>query len=542
MSDLSALLASAQDAFSSISSGTSQIKDIRTAQQKMAENTAQLLESAGINDAIVRDQKNLATIQTQNAAAKAGAIFGADLSQAGERISEYARVQQTARDQRMALEQTIADKQSVGFTDNPLQYIINQFTVNDDINKHNALVDVEDGAGKSIEDITRESSAVAQNQKNFEISITAASAKAESDSILAKAQAQASDVREKSMNYQADAVNASMAQSKDVLNIQSDINNAKQQQEERALRMKEFDMHSAKFEWDKQDRADKQASDTSLAETMQKGLNVIYGAKAPNISASPQIAKDWIMRLKSGGEVGKLANSAYMKGLSGILGGSAAQVIDEIYSGVAVDVKPGQEPILKLFENSRRELAAVSPDIKDDAQRQALVNATVNKNLEKMAKNIKPGDTDNVFNVGDVRNYLTSAAVASTPLAQKILAESKVDMNDPSKVYAEALRGVKEGKIKIEEAADGLATLYKQAVDTNLKIRDMARYGVALDSKAENVRNFKTDIQTRPGALIGGHEIVNMADDNSVKRALLTSIARTTVPTDLSKARPSFGF
>ena len=542
MSDLSALLASAQDAFSSLSSGTSQIKDIRTAQQKMAENTAQLLESAGINDAIVRDQKNLAAIQTQNAAAKAGAIFGADLSQAGERISEYARVQQTARDQRMALEQTIADKQSVGFTDNPLQYIINQFTVNDDINKHNALVDVEDGAGKSIEDITRESSAVAQNQKNFEISITAASAKAESDSILAKAQAQASDVREKSMNYQADAVNASMAQSKDVLNIQSDINNAKQQQEERALRMKEFAMHSAKFEWDKQDRADKQASDTSLAETMQKGLNVIYGAKAPNISASPQIAKDWIMRLKSGGEVGKLANSAYMKGLSGILGGSAAQVIDEIYSGVAVDVKPGQEPILKLFENSRRELAAISPDIKDDAQRQALVNATVNKNLEKMAKNIKPGDTDNVFNVGDVRNYLTSAAVASTPLAQKVLVDSKVDMNDPSKVYAEALRGVKEGKIKIEEAADGLATLYKQAVDTNLKIRDMARYGVALDSKAENVRNFKTDIQTRPGALIGGHEIVNMADDNSVKRALLTSIARTTVPTDLSKARPSFGF
>jgi len=524
MSDLSALLASAQDAFSSISSGTSQIKDIRTAQQKMAENTAQLLESAGINDAIVRDQKNLATIQTQNAAAKAGAIFGADLSQAGERISEYARVQQTARDQRMALEQTIADKQSVGFTDNPLQYIINQFTVNDDINKHNALVDVEDGAGKSIEDITRESSAVAQNQKNFEISITAASAKAESDSILAKAQAQASDVREKSMNYQADAVNASMTQSKDVLNIQSNINNAKQQQEERALRMKEFAMHSAKFEWDKQARADKQASDTSLAETMQKGLNVIYGAKAPNISASPQVAKDWIMRLKSGGEVGKLANSAYMKGLSGILGGSAAQVIDEIYSGVAVDVKPGQEPILKLFENSRRELAAVSPDIKDDAQRQALVNATVNKNLEKMAKNIKPGDTDNVFNVGDVRNYLTSAAVASTPLAQKVLVDSKVDMNDPSKVYSEALRGVKEGKIKIEEAADGLATLYRQAVDTNLKIRDMARYGVALDSKVENVRNFKTDIQTRPGALIGGHEIVNMADDNSVKRAMLKTL------------------
>ena len=526
MTDLTALLASAQDAFSSIKSGTTEIQTVRSTQQKLAETAADQVAQAGVNDALVAKQKDLGTIQTQNAMAKAGAIFGADLSQSGELISDYAARQQTAREQRMALEHTITEKQSVGFTDNPLAYIINQFTVNDDINKHNALLDEEDGLGKSIEDITRESSAVAQNQKNFEISVTQASAQAKADSITQLAAANAAKIKIDGMNYQAEAINAALQGKKSIYDIQSSLTSFKEREQEMDLRMKEYAMHSAQFKWAKQDRADKQASDESLAATIQKGLNVMYGTgpNVPNLSLSPQAAKDWIMRLKSGGEVGKLANAAYMAGLSGVIGGSPAQVIDGLYNGQQYEVKPGQEPVIKLFSSVIQDLKGSAP--KDDAERQQLVNSQVNSRLEQMAKKIKPGDVDNVFNVGDVRQYLSAPALSSVPLVQKVLANSQVDMSEPSNLRLEAIRGVKEGTISVEEAAEGLKALYKTAVGVNLGTKNLSRFGVTLDSKKESTGSYKAELRADPKAvLFKGTDTVNLTDSTDIKRSLLKGIS-----------------
>lgn len=530
--DISALLSSANDAFSAISSGSKAIQGIRTTQQQMAEDTASMQEAAGAAAAAVISADQAGKLQTQAAALKAGAIFGADLNQTGEKISQYARVQQEARDKRMALEQTIAEKQSVGFTDNPLQYIINQFTVNDDINKHNALVDVEDGAGKSIDDITRESSAVALNQRNFETSVTQASAKAKADEAVLKAQVQANETRTASLNYNVDALNSAINASKETLAIRFNINQAQNSQEQLRLAMANYALHKQEFDWRKEEKAKAAESDEFFIDRMQKGFKVMYGDKAPDLSMNPKLGRQMLTLLKSNTPAGKEAIDAYMAGQSGVLGGAPSQVIDRIYSGAQYDVKPGQEPILKLFSSAVQ--LTKGQDIKDDAQRQNLLNSAVNIQLEGMAKKIKPGDTDNVFNIGNVRTYLSMPGVSELPLVQKVLSSSQVDMNDPAKVYAETLRGVKEGTVSIEQAVDGLAAVYRKGVETNLASKELTRFGISLNSKNENVRNYKTDIQIHPGAFIGKSETVNLTDPNEVKRALLKTIGAS-IAVDMNK-------
>ena len=523
--DITKLLASAQEAFDLSASGSKEIAVTRDSQRVMTEQVAlsQIAEGQAKYTVIAADEAG--KLQSQAARLKAGAAFGADLNQQGERISELAMLQNQTQEARLALSQSIAAKQSVSFLDNPLEYVVNQFTVGGDISKFNALADVEDTVTKSIEDITRLSSAVAQNQKNFEVTVTQASADAKAQEALLNAEQQATVTRISGLNYNIEAVKAAMDASKEQMGIRFSVNQALNAQESLKLQMANHALAVQEAKYRKEDREEKAHTDDYLAARIVKGYQVLYGDNAPEM-LSPSEVKVMVGLMKSGTPAGQEATRAYLAGVSGAVAGNPAQVIDMIGRGLPIQFTPAQATVKGVFEKAVAEVRNRGMLPKDDAERQQIMNLEVNKILSKMSKEVKAGDGDNIFQIPDVKRVMTLPGVVDTPFVQKILSTSQVDVNNPKMVYNEALRGVKEGKLTVDQAAEGVLSVYQKGVALNIASKNLPRLGIAPSTKELKLNDYNTPIEVIPGALFGGSKTVNLTSREDVTRAMLKTMSR----------------
>jgi hypothetical protein len=521
--DITKLLESAQSAFDFSRSGTAEIQATRSTQQAMTEQIALSQIMEGQAKATVIAAETAGQLQTQAARLKAGAAFGADLNQQGERISELAQVQTQTQEARLALSQGIAAKRSVSFLDNPLEFVVNQFTVGGDIAKYNALADVEDTVTKNIEDITRLSSAVAQNQKNFEVTITQASADAKAQEALLNAEQQAAVTRISGLNYNIEAVKAAMEASKEQMGIRFNVNSALNAQESMKLQMANHALAVQEAKYRAEDRAEKAHTDDYLASRIIKGYQVLYGDKAPEM-LSPGEVKVMVGLMKSGTPAGQEATRAYMAGVSGVVAGDPAQVIDMIGRGLPIQFTPAQAQVKGVFEKAVAEVRNRGMLPKDDAERRQVMNLEVNKILSKMSKEVKAGDGDNIFQIPDVKQVMALPGVVDTPFVQKILATSKVDLNNPKMVYGEALRGVKEGKLTIDQAVEGVLSVYQKGVEVNIASKNLTRLGIAPSGKDTVLTDYNTPIEVAPGALFGGSKTISLTRREDVTRAMLKTL------------------
>jgi len=92
MADINPILQAAQSAQNTIKSGTAGIIAARDTQAELSNSQAEAQNAIGLNNVIIENAKNSAALATQNARLKAGAIFGADLSQQGEALTEATQV------------------------------------------------------------------------------------------------------------------------------------------------------------------------------------------------------------------------------------------------------------------------------------------------------------------------------------------------------------------------------------------------------------------------------------------------------------------
>jgi hypothetical protein len=530
--DITKLLASAQEAFDLSASTAKESGEISFSQQAMTEQIARAQIAEGQAKATVIAAEQAGQLQSQAARLKAGAAFGADLNQQGERISELAMIQNQTQEARLALSQSIAAKQSVSFLDNPLEYVVNQFTVGGDISKFNALADVEDTVTKNIEDITRLSSAVAQNQKNFEVTVTQASADAKAQEALLNAEQQATATRIVGQNYNLAALKATMDASKEQMGIRFSVNQALNAQESQRLQMANHELAVQEAKYRKEDREEKKQTDGYLASRIIKGYQVFYGDKAADM-ITPGDVKQMVTLMKSGTPAGQEATRAFMAGESNKVAGSPAQVIDMIGRGLPIQFTPAQTSVKGVFEKAVAEVRNRGMLPKDDAERQQIMNLEVNKILSKMSKEVKAGDGENIFQIPDVKLVMQDSAVASTPFVQKILSTSQVDVNNPKMVYNEALRGVKEGKLTVDQAVEGVLSVYQKGVALNIDSKNLPRLGIAPSTKDLKLNDYNTPIETSPGALFGGSKTVNLTDRTAVTRAMLETLRLTYTPKGL---------
>ena len=519
-----------------VDKSTAGIQNDRTAQQTLQDNSASLQLDIGAQDNIIAGVQNQGALAAQNARLKAGAIFGADLNQQGEQITAATDIWKAAYQKKMDSLSAISQKDSVGFMDNPLGFILNQFSVNDDIRAHNSALEVEQAAKQHIDEINSMSDATARNQKNFEINITQASIDAVAKKTTDAAQILANKAETDGLGYNVDSLQTAIAASKETTALKFQVLGAQNAQAQLKIAMDSYALHKEEFDWRQEEKANKDLGDADLVDRMQRGLTVLYGDKAPDLTASKAISQRYLSLLKSNSPAGKEAVDAYMAGQTGIIGGSPAQVIDSINSGVAVQFTPVQEPIKRIFEVATQQVGSMPLANKQEAVK--ALNVAVTGQMDKFLKDIEPGSGNNPFNIGAVSSLVQMPGVNTTPLAQKVLAPmvtAGAKLDDPKQVYASALAAVSGGKISVEDAVDGIVTLYQKGVDTNLAARNFTKFGIV---PSDNMHTYNTQIAINPDALFGGTSVVDLTNRNAVQRAILKTMSNQSINSTIDSLNP----
>ena len=534
---LDAAYGSAASTAAVVDKSTAGIQNDRTAQQTLQDNSASLQLDLGAQQNIIDGVANQGALAAQNARLKAGAIFGADLNQQGEQITAATDIWKAAYQKKMDSLNAISQKDSVGFMDNPLGFILNQFSVNDDIRNHNSALEVEQAAKQHIDEINQMSNATAQNQKNFEINITQASIDAAAKKTTDAAQILANKAETDGLGYNVDSLQTAIAASKEKTALKFQVLGAQTSQAELKLRMDEYATHKDEFDWKKEQVAKSEGADDYFVGRIQQGLKVMYGDKAPDLDASPKLAKQYLTLFKSNSPAGKEAVDAYMAGQTGILGGNPAQVIDSLKSGVAFQFTPVQEPIRKMFDIAVQGVGqdVAVGNVKNKEEATAALNSRVTKQVNDYLKDIEPGSGNNPFNIGAVASLIKMPELAKDPIVQNVFApmvEAGVKLDDPKQVYAATIEAISSGRIKIGEAVGGLNFLYQKGVDTNLAARNLTKFGIV---PTDSMHTYNTQIATDPTALFGGTSIVDLTNKNDVQRAILNTLSKQRI------ANTSFG-
>jgi hypothetical protein len=266
------------------------------------------------------------------------------------------------------------------------------------------------------------------------------------------------------------------------LKIQAEVNADKDRQAQLAIAQGNYAIHKAQFDWQMEERKDNADFQAETVANIQKGLGLMMGDKAPDITTSPQAAKYWIKLLNAPNTpMGKQATSAMLAGQSGVLAGTPAQMLDDIKSNIGVQFPAGQKLVQKLFEDTVTTIQALPPgsEPKNKEQANQMVNGIVAQKLDDYAKNIGKS-TDNPLTINNMGQVIQTPEVKDTPLVQKVLAPiaDKIDLNNADLVFSTAVAAVNAGTVSQAEAVSGIQAMYLRGKAMNLETNAFIKNGI----------------------------------------------------------------
>lgn len=483
---------------------TDQILSITGKEADIANSQAATLTQQATDDSTVEAAKQAAALRTQSARIEAANAFHINLDDVGEQIHKYAAMAddaQQAKDDALA---EISRKDSTSLLDNPLDWIMNKFTINADIAKHNDANAVLASANERIASMNANTQSTIITQNAITAPITAASAEAATRNAAAKATLDAKTAQEQGLQYNLQGIQAVMGASKEDLNTAFQLNNAKNAETQTKIALEHLALSKQEFafrqqEWqDKQDdKADQNALGQSVLDSINRGRLTRGEPAMDDVSGKMVLAS-----LKGKTPLSQAMNADYESGerskLTGVnsIGASPAQSAMNL-NALPYKLAPAQIPIKDLLAASASDVSSAVHSVqgtnttnpalqglagsKDKDQLAHALNNVAQGRLNVYNANINPGDASNPYNIGSV-NVLakSSQVIQNLPVYQKVLqplVEQGVDVSDPKKMATLVGDAVAKGTITHEEAM-GMATIFQVGVANNLATRNFESFGL----------------------------------------------------------------
>jgi len=334
--------------------------------------------------------------------------------------------------------------------------------------------------------------------------ITTASAEAAVRIAASEANLRAKQVAIESAKYGNEALLRNLNLTKEELNIAFQTVNANMAAQQYDLALKHFKLSEDRFAWDKEE---KKIRDEAILEGKQMEEHVLDNINAGNVSLglAPYDAKEAkfvIAQFKAGRED---LIKAYNRGRATkalgipIVGTSAADTVDTLTAHPEAVIPEGRKVTLKVIDQANQDVMSQAKyrTEKNKAVIEKAINDRTDQLLEQQYRQVTR-DPDNVFNPGDLKQYLGSKdipapfAIRVSPIYTKLLqplANSGADLSDPRVVLEATKEAVRKKTLTYEEAVD-LSTVYRQVVMLNLQIRGFKSYGVHIpdDGRGLNVK------------------------------------------------------
>lgn len=520
-------------------------------QQQIGDKIADDATKIGDINARITGLEGIAALQVQQDKSKAAQTFGADLNAQNELLTALSRQALEAQTKAASLADEAGQLQSVSMLDNPIQYILNAF-------KLDAVLPQLDTERKKSEIFNseiqaRQTQAAAQTKIQADIAATLTPEKIrilqERDALTAAQAAGKAKLDSLATNSQNALTAANLG--KGELDALYSLDNAKRQaaqlrisQEHLALahenaaqaRMEfamRFKLQEMQYEDGKEAKANKNAEDLQMESIMKIGQTAL--GQQPMDGPSMRIAiKDVLTK----GEK-SMHYQAYIQGTRASIAGkpsfadSPGDFLEVATSPGFVRLTDSKKPVASLItdlavpsvmkQSKDPKGAYFGLDPKKDPEGfKKAVNEETRKLIISQQAKIIPG-SGNIFDIGNLSDVvknnpkLAELSVVKGFLAERIAAGDK--LSDPGQVFAMASKAFSEGKLTTEQIGE-LSALYKSGAQVNAQVKDFGAFGINVipaDVK------YRVEIETKPNALFGKKEVVDLTDTAALKKAIVSS-------------------
>lgn len=504
--------------------------DIQTGINTVRSNSAKLEDSYTRDSALQRQNADASALvvltQQQGRLAvetslkRTAAQFGADLEDASGLQAKLAQDYLSAKaDQRAALE-VINKKKSTSFFSDPLSYIVNQFTIDSDIEKHNAANAKAQAAASQIEETNKllDQRAIAANR--LQTTVTQASAEAAAQAaknqalivaddyfrqgVLANTKSvqdiialRSSDMQIAATSY--DAANKQIQTQVSLENLRLSKEAAVRDAERLLIAKKQLEMSAehlniAKAAELRQSTVFQQTQ--AAGEYVQNAVILGYKTLYPNQPQKWEVPNSPKMlalmsgkipldgELKAAFELGVINSKLDPEGRIRILGTSPIDTLKNLQ--YRPELGPDTKPVIQLMTDTAQEVINSAKykqlvQAKDVEGANKLVNDTVNQVFAQQAALVK--DPSNPYYLPNISEIVKqSPGLNDLKIVQKIIVPfntAGIDMSNPNVVFQAGLKAVANKEITLNDFAVELSTIYRQGQRVNIASKQLSNFGIA---------------------------------------------------------------
>lgn len=551
--DISDLMDSANSFAANARAGAQSLFNLSLDQAISVSGDAKVQEDIGVNNQVIDSAKQTSDLAAQTAKISVANHLGTNVKDQSEVMTGLSDNILQLMQARQAAAQVVAQKQNVGFFDDPLQHILNQFTINDDIDKHNALNEQLQDATDSMDTLNKLTQQTAITQEALKEPITAAAMAASAKNTADTAALASGKSQRDALQYNAQGITAALSLSRESLSTQFQAVTAQTQQQNVQIALDHLSLERQRFDWQQQEKTIADAArnkntdiDTYTMAKINDGL--VRMGMDPIPQNSPR-AGSVLSAIKSGAASGsiyaqafQISNDSEAAGGATILAPSPAGAV-ELLSKLPLKLTPAQEPIRVLLEDATQATRSnATVNLKDKNSVAASLNTDATTILATMARKISPGDSGNVFQIPPLGAVITASPELQTlPVVSKVIAPmiaAGADVSNPDVVFQSVMSEVTKGTITVPEAIEGMAYTYQRAVKVNLEARQLQSFGLNLTPKKPgdpSTMTFNVPISGVPRSSfsVSSKQTVDMTDMVGLSRVVNQYLAAQHNPLSL---------
>jgi hypothetical protein len=428
-------------------------------------------------------------------------------------------------------------------SDNILEFLGNQL-----YGVANARAEYRQAAGRAeivSKDIAETNSLIQQSVQTYkaiEEPITASAAEAMTRLASAEADLNVRKAQLEGFKHNTESVLRAQQLSKSALDTIFQVRTALQAEQQLKISLDHLQLSKEQFDSAKQEkkvadeaRQENKQTDEYVLENINIGLAAlglpeVDAREAKFVMAQFKAGKQDLYDMYQRGRASKVIGF-------GIIGTSAADSIDVLntHPEAVRNLPESRTPVLQLLATAREDvLRNPQIDKKDKKAVDSAINKSAQALLEQQAARAD-GSPENIFNIGDLKQYLGSAptdarniqppaAIKNTPIFKKLLIEQRdagTDLSNPKIVFEMAVAAVAANKISFEDAVS-LSTVYRQAVQINLSAKGLTGFGLVAP---KNGKSLNVKLGTFSG-------VVDITDPVALSRKLAEKLAEKLYQTE----------
>ena len=463
--------------------------------EEAAAEAKRLYEQSAIDQAAITRQVQTDKMRIEQANRKAAETAG--ITDKGNRVLDLIGQFQTVGKEAITTLQTVRKKEELNFFSDPLQYIKNQFTIDDDKKKLEGAVTEMELVNKTLVQTTGQLGEAFKTNNAVTNSVTQATIEQSSRVAATEAQIRAQQAAIEGLRHNNEAVIAAKSGSQEGLAVLYNQRNAEMSEQQHKFALENFAAMQEQRSFERQMR-----QDAVEAKAVGKYVDDITLSK---INTGRQVLglPEWnALEAKAQLEIYKKGNSPILQeyytigekrqvtGVS-IYGNSPANALstlDSLPANLPDTILETGKFLAKLRADATSVGAFKLIDPKDKKKQEEYVNNYIQEQMVFAGRSIVPG-SGNPLDVGDLSTYIGTSKnpgitqLQSLRFVREVLSPAiaaGTPLDNPATVLSLGLAAASKGLLTTSEVAAGIASTYQRANLVNQTARNLLGFGIVL--------------------------------------------------------------